>query len=57
MYRFRLLLLLMIGLFTVSITLAEPTAQLRLDQINLPEGFRIDIFSNDVRGARFYGAW
>lgn len=52
MYRFRLLLLLMIGLFTVSITLAEPTAQLRLDQINLPEGFRIDIFSDDVRGAR-----
>jgi len=52
MTRFRLLLTFLVGFLTFSVTLAEPNAQLYLDQIQLPEGFRIDIYNDNVRGAR-----
>jgi glucose/arabinose dehydrogenase len=44
--------MMIIGLFAVSIAHAEPTAQVNLDQIRLPEGFSIAIYSDNVRGAR-----
>lgn len=52
MYRLRFLLILLLVVFAVSVAHAEPTAQFRLDQISLPEGFRIDIYNDNVRGAR-----
>ncbi|HRF97227.1 MAG TPA: hypothetical protein PLZ51_18590, partial [Aggregatilineales bacterium] len=52
MSKIKFVFMLIIGLFAVSIAHAEPTAQVYLDQIQLPEGFRIDIYSDNVRGAR-----
>lgn len=52
MHRLRLLLLLMLIFLVTAIAQAEPTAQIDLKQIRLPENFTIALYNADVRGAR-----
>ena len=52
MHRLKLLFPLMLMFLAVSIAQAEPTAQIYLNQIRLPENFSIAIYNDNVRGAR-----